>query len=268
MSKELSQQFRNALINYLRNPHDTKNQRALTSVSFAIYEDAAKKYGLEPDKYLAHMESIIKPAVSGIKIHPHLGEVLGSFKRELSWSDEREESQAFHALNMALEMFLRKNFINPEKISRDKLAEIEASIQQLTGGLNPYTDELKSAYVRLKALVDQHFALSPAMQIKESANFERKTTLVCSEHKGAIESDAKIKSTFYSFLAMISSVLVVVGASISKTFQGKSNFFQEASQIPGNTLKQSGFTVPLVEVKDSDEAQQTEIGSGPSQGNI
>ena len=269
MSRELNQQFRDALINYLRNPNDTKNQRPLTSVSFAIYEDAATKYGLEPDKYLAHMESIIKSAVSGIKIHPHLGEVLDLFKRELSRSDEREECQAFHALNMALEMFLRKNFINPEKIARDKLAEIEASIQQLTGGLNPYTDELKSAYVKLKALVDQHFALSPAMQVKDRANFERKTTLVCSEHQGAIESDAKIKSTFYRFLAMISSVLVVVGASISKTFQEKSNFFQEASQIPGNTLKQSGFTAPLVEVQDSDEAdQQAEIGNGPSQGNL
>ena len=121
----------------------------------------------------------------------------------------------------------------------------------------------------LKAFFDQHFALSPAMQIKESANFERKITLVCSKHKRAIESDAKIKSIFYLFLAMTSCVLVVVGVSIFKTFQGKSKFFEEASRISGNTLKQSNFTTPLVEVQDSNEAdQQAETGSGPSQGSL
>lgn len=266
MPKELSQQFRDALINYLVKPGDTKNQRALTTASFAIYEDAVKKYGLEPDKYLSYMEGIIKPAVRGIKIHPHLGEILDSFNRELSWSDEREKRQAFHALNVALEMFLRKSFINPEKIVRDKLAGIDESVQQLKADSNPYAGELKSAYVKLKTVVDQHFALSPAMQIKQGTNFERKIMLVCSEHTRAIESDAKIKSTFYSFLAMISSLLVFVGVSISKAFQGKSNFFQEASQVSRNTLKQLGFTVPLVEVQNSDEAcEQDDIGSASSQ---
>ncbi|AUH72600.1 hypothetical protein CAB17_11450 [Legionella sainthelensi] len=64
----------------------------------------------------------------------------------MSWSDERKESQASHALNMALEMFLRKNFINQEKVARDKLVEIDATIQQLRVGLNLYADEGSSIY--------------------------------------------------------------------------------------------------------------------------
>jgi hypothetical protein len=250
MTEHLSQQFRDSLIDYLKNPNNTKNQRLLVAVSFAIYADTTKKYGLEPDGYMIYIEHVIKPAVNGIKIHPHLGEILGAFKRELSLSNEHQENQAFHALNMALEMFLRKNFINLEKNARDKLADIDASIQQLRANLNPYADELNAAYVKLKVLVDKHFALSPTMQIKEHANFERKINFVCSEYKTAIESNAKIKSTFYSFLGMISSFFMVIGWSISMTFKEKSNFFQDASQIAGNILKQSNFSVPFVEIKN------------------
>lgn len=257
MSKELTQQFRATLIKYLKKPDNLKNQKALIAASYVIYQDAIEKYGLEPDKYLAHMEKIIKPAVDGIKIHPHLGETLGSFKRELTWSDEPKENQAFHALNMALEMYLRNNFINPAKVARDKLAEMGVIIQQLKAAVNnPYAEELESAHVKLKILVDQHFTLPPKGQNKESANFERKIALVCSEHKEAIESDAKIKSTFYSFLAIISNVLVVIGVTLADSFQRKSNFFQDASQAATNTLTQSGFNAPAIEVQDPADDEQ------------
>ncbi|WP_160116867.1 hypothetical protein [Legionella sainthelensi] len=43
-------------------------------------------------------------------------------------------------------MFLRKNFINQEKVARDKLVEIDATIQQLRVGLNLYADEGSSIY--------------------------------------------------------------------------------------------------------------------------
>ncbi|WP_019215708.1 hypothetical protein [Legionella tunisiensis] len=261
MSKALIQQFRTALINYLKNPDDAGNQQALTRVSFTVYKDAIEKYGLEPDKYLAHMDTIIKSAVNGIKIHPHLGEILGSFKREISFADNPEECLAFHALNMALEMYLRNNFVNPEKIARDKLTLIDASIQQLKTGENPYIEELTSAFVKLKAIVDQHFALSPAIQVKESANFERKINLVCSMHKDAIESDAQVKSAFYSFLAMISSILVIIGVSLSDSFQRKSNFFKDVSSAPTKALSQPGFVAPFIEIQDSDDEQQ-KISSG------
>ena len=267
MSKELTQQFRASLIKYLKNPENAVNQKELTAISVAILRESLEKSTYEPDKYLAHMDSIIKPAVSGIKIHPELGKILDSFKREISFADEPEEYQAFHALNMALEMYLRNNLINPEQVARDKLHLIDASIQQLKAGANPYLQELESAFVKLTAIVDQHFTLSPEAQIKEFANFERKINLVCSMHKDAIESDAQIKSAFYSFLATISSVLVVIGISLSDTFQRKSNFFQDVSSAPTKALNQSGFTAPFVEVQDPDEDEQQQnisSGLGPS----
>lgn len=264
MSKKLTQEFRASLIKYLKNPDNAVNQKELTAISVAILKESLKKSNLEPDKYLTHMaDNIIKPAVSGIKIHPQLGKILDSFIRQISLADEPEEYQAFHALNMALGMYLQNDLINPEEVARDKLHLIEASIQQLKAGANPYLQELESAFVKLTAIVDQHFALSPAMQIKESANFERKINLVCSMHQDAIESDAQIKSVFYSFLAAISSVLTVIGVSLSDTFQRKSNFFQDVSSAPTKALNQSGFVAPLVEVQDADEDEpQQKISSG------
>ena len=71
---------------------------------------------------IAMLEKALAPA--------ELGKILDSFKREISFADEPEEYQAFHALNMALEMYLRNNLINPEQVARDKLHLIDASIQQ------------------------------------------------------------------------------------------------------------------------------------------
>ncbi|KTC96225.1 hypothetical protein [Legionella feeleii] len=67
---------------------------------------------------------------------------------------------------------------------------------------------------------------------------------------------AQIKSVFYSFLATISRVLVVIGVSLSDTFQRKTNFFQEVSSAPTKALSQSGFIAPFVEVQDSDDDEQ------------
>ncbi|HHF7344738.1 TPA: hypothetical protein ACPSKB_001145 [Legionella feeleii] len=67
---------------------------------------------------------------------------------------------------------------------------------------------------------------------------------------------AQIKSVFYSFLATISRVLVVIGVSLSNTFQRKSNFFQEVSSAPTKALSQSGFIASFVEVQDSDDDEQ------------
>lgn len=65
------------------------------------------------------------------------------------------------------------------------------------------------------------------------------------------------------FLATISSVLVVIGISLSDTFQRKSNFFQDVSSAPTKALNQSGFIAPFVAVQDPDEdEQQQNLSSG------
>lgn len=246
MSNKLSLSFRAALINYLKNPDDSGNKKYLAATAFAIYIDAVTTHGLEPDKYLPHIDEIVRPAISGIAIHPQVGKTLDSFNRELSYSDLTHENQAFHVLTLAYNEYLKNNFINLEKIIWEQLEIIQTVIQELKMHKNPYVKELESTYVELTVLIDNYFKLPMAMQFKQYVNFEKELRHVCFKHKEAIESSMQSKVAFYNFLTMI--CFIFTGVVFFDRFQKTSLFFQRASISPRNVL--SGFT-PNVEISES-----------------
>ncbi|CBJ10414.1 hypothetical protein LLO_0089 [Legionella longbeachae NSW150] len=105
----LSQTFKESFINYLNNPHSAKSKDKVVRSAFAIYEDAVTHNGLEPNKYIFHMYEITNQAIQGIKIKPELAKTLDDFIRTLSYSDLKQESQAFHVLNICY------NLMSPKK---------------------------------------------------------------------------------------------------------------------------------------------------------
>lgn len=250
MSNRLSQSFRTALINYLKNPDDSENKKYLATAAFEIYLDAVTTCGLEPDKYLPYIDEIVRPAVSRIAIHPQVGKTLDSFNRELSFSDLARENQAFHVLTLTYHEYLQNNFINLETISWEQLEILQAIIQELKTHKNPYVKELESTYVELTLLIDNHFKLPMAMQFKQYANFEKELKRVCFKHKEAIESSMQSKAAFYNFLAMICAIFISV--VLCNRFQRTSCFFQRASTSPRKVL--SGFNIPVVEISESSQA--------------
>lgn len=116
MLHDLAKQFRVSLINYLKQPSNIEHQKALTAASFAIYSDAIASRGLEPDKYMDHIDAMIGPALKDIQIHPYAGTLLNAFYNDLSWSDHRHENQAFHALTLAYHNYLRNNLLDPNEL--------------------------------------------------------------------------------------------------------------------------------------------------------
>ncbi|KTC81014.1 hypothetical protein [Legionella cherrii] len=258
MSSNFSKKFRASLIRYLKNPHALQNKKNLAASAFLLFDHAAKTCNsIQPDKFMPSIDDLVEVAVRGIKIHPYLGIVLDAFCRELSNSDLNRETQAFHALTLTYNLYLKNNLINPEKVARDKLKIIEETAQQLKIDNNPYTSELESALVKLTVLTDEYFGLLPMQQFQKHAEFERKLKLVCSEHQAAIESDARVKSAFYGFLAVIFSIFNFFGLSLAGEYQRKNRFFQEISLKPRNTL--SGFKIPILEIEEIQESSEARL---------
>lgn len=234
MSLELAQKFKVALTDYLNNPHDKTTKSNLVAVADEILTVEVQKCGLEPDKCFINIEdNIVKPAVQDIKIGLPISFVMDSFIRDLSDSDDAIEMHAFHVLNIALYNYLKPE---AEKVIRDKLKSVEDSIQ--LNGETPYLNELQQAHQMLTATIDYYFKLSPENQAQNYEKFQKKLQYICSEHKEAIESDAQLKSTFYSFLATILSIVQFLGVNLSDKYLKRSKFFQEVSDNAQNTLSE------------------------------
>jgi len=228
----VAQKFKNALTSYLNNPHDETIKVFLVGLANEILTEEVKKCGLEPDKCFINIEdNIVKPAVQDIKIGLPLSFVMDSFIRELGNSDNAAEMHAFHVLNLAYYNYLRPQ---AEKVFKDKLKTIENAIQQK--GENPYLNELQQAHQMLDATVGYYFKFSPEMQAQHYEKFQHKLQYICSEHKDAIESDAQLKSAFYSFLATIFSIVKFLGIDLSDKYLRRSKFFQEVSDNAQSTL--------------------------------
>ncbi|WP_454784738.1 hypothetical protein [Legionella sp. WA2024007413] len=255
MSKKLIQNFRTALIHYLKNPYDEKNKKNLTESAFAIYDYAAKlNNSMEPDKYMTSIDNMVKAAVRGIKVHPYLAEVLDSFSRELGMLDQKHKAYAFHVLTITYNWYLRERVIDPKQFARKKLATIKKTIQQLKVTNNPYVEELEAALTQLTALVKQYFKLTPEKQLHEHSVLEERLNFTCAEHRAAITSDVRVKFAFYSFLSLIFSIFDVLGFSLAAECKKTNSFFQEASLTPQNTL--SDFRIPFIKVKDNFEDEE------------
>lgn len=260
MLHDLAKQFRVSLINYLKQPSNSENQKALTAASFAIYADAIAKRGMEPDKYMDYIDAMIAPALKDIRIHPYAGTLLDSFAHDLSWSDLRSENQAFHVLTLAYHHYLLKNLLDPNQLAQKKLERIQGVIQQLAAENNPYTKELGGAYGKLQMLVNEYAQQSPQQQFTNQAIFEQKLHSVCLRHKAAIESDVRIRTVVYDFLATVSSFILFIGKTISNTFHNKSRFFQDVSAQPTSILDNFSITAPNVESEPDDEGQDSTPG--------
>ncbi|WP_058533566.1 hypothetical protein [Legionella saoudiensis] len=258
MLHNLAAQFRATLINYLKEPTNIENQKALTAASFAIYSDAITACGIEPDKYMEHIDAMIGPALKGIRIHPHAGAILDAFYNDLSWSDLRRENQAFHVLTLAHNNYLLKNLLNPTQLAQKKLERIKTVIDQLAAEHNPYVKELDAAYGKLKMLVNEYIQQTPQQQYANHALFEHKLKNICNRHKTAIESDVRIRTVFYDFLAMASSFILFIGESLANTFHSKSRFFHNVSAQPTSVLDGFSITAPNVEVHPDDEGPTNE----------
>ncbi|KTD42924.1 hypothetical protein [Legionella parisiensis] len=243
MTKSLTKEFRASLIYYLLNPYDVTNKKSLTESAFAIYKHVVSQYGMEPDKFMVHIDEMVGSAVRGIRVHPYLGEILDSFNRQLSRT-ENATAQAFHVLTLTYHLYLKNNLVSPEKTAQEQLVKLRAATQQLSGA-NPYAEKLESALEQLTRLVNEHFKLSAKIQFQQHEEFEKKLGEVCSEYKNAIENDAFVKSAFYSFLAAILNIFSLTDSA--KTYQRKSMFFQEVSHTSQNTL--SNFNIPCIEVE-------------------
>ncbi|ARG98014.1 hypothetical protein [Legionella micdadei] len=257
----LTQQFRESLINFLRDPENPANKTKLAAAAYAIYEEASTLYGSEPDKFMLHVDTRVKPAVKGIRIHPDLGKLLDNFNRELSLSDSVQERLAFHPLTLTYYEYLKKNLLDPEQITRDKLDIIQQTIQQVKAENNPYAKELESAYIKLKTLVDEHFELPQTAQSAHYEHFKRKLEFVCSEHKQAIQSNVRIKTVFYDFLAVISSLLIYIGEYLSNLCQKKVNFFKVSSILPKETLSNFSLGTSTIEITEYDEDEDSDLQS-------
>ncbi|MDR3503747.1 MAG: hypothetical protein P4L79_14305 [Legionella sp.] len=260
MLPALAKQFRVCLINYLKQPSNIEHQKSLTAASFAIYSDAITTCGMEPDKYMDHIDAMIGPAVKDIRIHPHAGTLLDSFSNDLAWSDLRSENQAFHALTLAHNNYLLNNLLDPNQIAQKKLERIKVVIDQLATENNPYAKELRAAYGKLQMLVNEYVQQSPQQQFANQAIFEQKLNSICLRHKAAIESDVRIKTVVYDFLAAVSSFILFVGKTIANTFHNKSRFFHDVSAQPTSILDNFSITAPNVEMQPDDE--------GPEEDNI
>ena len=95
-------------------------------MAVAVYNHAAEKGGIEPDKYLPYIYEIIKPAIKGIKVSPEIAETLYGFFR-------KNETHAFHALNLSYSLTGPKKSclreaINKFLILQDKLAREDFKI--------------------------------------------------------------------------------------------------------------------------------------------
>ncbi|WP_058511297.1 hypothetical protein [Legionella steelei] len=252
MAKALIQKFRTALINYLQSPHKPQNEKELTASAFALIDCAAQTCNsIEPGKYMIALDDMVRIAARGIKIHPYHGLVLDTFARKLSLSGRKGEAPAFQVLNLTYHLYLKNNLIDPEKTARTKLDLIQQSMQQLKMANNPYAAELESALVKLTLATDEYFKLSPTEQLKKHAEFNQKLKFVCAEHRAAIESDVRIKSAFYGFLAVIFSIFDLFGLPLGEEYQRKNRFFQEGSLAPKNTL--AGFNMPAIEIEETPE---------------
>lgn len=258
MSKNLSKKFRASLISYFKNPDELQNKKDLAASAFLLFEHAAKTCNsIEPDKFMGMIDDIVRVAVHGIKIHPYLGIMLDSFSRELRDSECRSELLAFHVLTLAYNLYLKNNLINPEQEARDKLKIVEETIQQLKMNNNPYAAELESALIKLTVLTDEFFKLTPIQQFQKHAKFEQNLKLVCSSHQKAIESDLRVKSAFYGFLAVILSFFNFFGLSLADEYQRKNRFFQEISLAPRNTL--SDFKISFDEIEEIQEVSEARL---------
>lgn len=262
MTIKLIEQFRDALLDFFRDPQNLTNKKKLCSTAFAITK-YANQFSKEPDSYMHYVDSLVKPALKGIRIHPDLGPLLDQFSRALSLSDSAEERQAFHPLTLAYYEYLKKNFLdpanfNPLQIAVNKLNVIEVTIQHLKTEDNPYANELESAYVKLRRIVEEYCALSSTKKKANYVNFERKINRVCAEHKKAIENNVQVKTAFYDFFAYLSSFLIIVGNDLTHFCQNRSTFFHTSSRIAINTL--SNFSIS-VDMSDGDEEETDEMTS-------
>lgn len=105
----LSKKFKKSFSDYLKDPTDPKNKKRLIDSAFLIYEDAVNNCGIYPDEYIPYIHGIIKSALSEQKINVDTAHKLDALIRELSFSDLKEEIQAFHTLNIAY------NLTHPKK---------------------------------------------------------------------------------------------------------------------------------------------------------
>lgn len=256
MFHDLAKQFRVSLINYLKQPSNSEYQKALTAASFAIYSDAIATCGMEPDKYMDHIDAMIGPALKNIRIHPHAGTLLDSFAQDLTWSDLRNENQAFHALTLAYHNYLLKNLLDPNQLAQKKLERIKTVIDQLTTENNPYAKELSAAYGKFQMLVNEYVQQSPQQQFTNQAIFEKKLNSICLRHKAAIESDVRIKTVVYDFLAVVSSFILVIGKTIANAFHNRSRFFHDVSAQPTSILDNFSITAPNVDIQTDDEGPE------------
>ena len=258
MPNNLSKEFRASLISYFKNPDDLHNKKKLAASAFVVFDHAVTtSNSIEPDKYMDLIDNLVGVAVHGIQIHPYLGTMLDSFSRELSHSECRNELVAFHVLTVAYNLYLKKNFTHPEQDARDKLKKVEETIEQLKMNNVPYAPELESALVKLTVLTDDYFKLSPMQQFKKHAEFEQELKFVCSHYQAAIESDARVKSAFYGFLAVVCSIFNFFGLSLADQYQRKNRFFQEISLNLSNTL--SDFNISFIEIEEIQESSEARL---------
>lgn len=234
-SSKLSQLLRASLVNYLKNPDNSKNQKKLVDSAFQIYQDVAN-ISAEPDNYMIRIDELVRPAVQDIAIHPYTGKKLDAFNRELSLN----ENPAFHVLTLIYNLYLKKNVINPREIVNHKLEIIDRLIQQLKAQNNPFVKKLEKTHAELHNVIDNYFKLPEAIQIKRYASFSKKLQRICAKHKKSIEKNTLIKTVIYELLATIS--LLFIKPTLSERFYQTGYFFCKASVRPKKAL--SDFVLP------------------------
>ncbi|QBR83488.1 hypothetical protein E3983_03375 [Legionella israelensis] len=117
----LSKAFRIALIQFLHNPDNATHQQALRAAAFNIYNDAIRACGPIPEKYMTHIQRLVKPAVKGIQISPALGERLQDFTASIP-DLETHETVAFSVLSLAYNLYLKNNLL---EIENNPISEAE-----------------------------------------------------------------------------------------------------------------------------------------------
>jgi SOS response regulatory protein OraA/RecX len=234
MKQKLENALRSALDCYFLNPEDEVHKQTLTEISFIIYKDAVTKCGVEPDKFMDHIDAIVKSAVKSLQIHSSLGEKLDELSRQLSFSDFPEEVNAFHVLTLVYNKYLKLNYSNAKEAEvREQLSKIERVINQLRRDAYQSADELANAYTKLKVQVDAHFTLPLEQQRSHYKTFQDELEAVCQQHKASIENSVLAKTVFFNFLACVAGLAVFYGLYLAATSKSRGSFFIQCREAQG-----------------------------------
>ena len=92
---KLEHEFRESLISYIKNPDDDRVRRTLITCAVEIFKEAEKQGHTGADQYISYMnDSIIEPALKGIKVNSDTAEKLDRLILDLSPEDPHGDIRA------------------------------------------------------------------------------------------------------------------------------------------------------------------------------